>query len=156
MTALSDVQAAIAQIGTHVTAAGAALTNPITDVARAHPVPTSARCIRWWYDGEADPAKLGAKRTLTDEMQGFSVQIVAFWSMATQGTILAADVDDEALALTIQINQRIIGDGQLNAHCTDLSILAANTGFIGIGGGSWRTLEIEVIPQFVDLYPIAP
>lgn len=147
----------LAQILTHVTAAGAALDNPITDVANAHPVPRGQRCIRLWYDGEQDPTvPVGGSRTLTDRMIGFRVRIIAWWQMSASGEVLAAAVDDEAYDLTYQINSRLAADSQLGGQCTDLVVGYAETGFELIGGGAWRTLAIEVVPIFTDLYAIAP
>lgn len=155
MTTLADVNSALDQVVTHVTAAGAALTNPIRDVAQAHPIPTSSRCIRVWYAGEADPSKMGATETLGDRMIGISIQIVAWWAMSGQGTVLAATVDTEALELTYQINTRLIGDSTLGGKCVDLIVRYAETGFETDGQTGYRTLAIEVIPHFVDLYAIA-
>ena len=50
-----DFDSTAAAITTHVTAAAAALTNPIVDVAYAHPIPTG-RCVRIHYVGEVAPA----------------------------------------------------------------------------------------------------
>lgn len=148
---------ALAAIGTHLTAAGAALTNPITDVAGAHPVPRGSRCIRYWYAGEYDPtSKLGGSSTFTDRMVGFRVQIMAWWQLSSGAEVLSAAVDAEAYELTYQINSRLLGDSQLGGQCVDLVVNYAEVTFTGLQGGAYRTLEIEVVPVFVDLYPIAP
>jgi hypothetical protein len=110
--AYSDVKAVIL---THATAAGAALTVPLLDVAIAFPLPADRR-VRVYYGGEADPAKMGGRWTLNSEMVGKVTLIAAFWAINALNEDLAVVIDAEMEAFGHELRTRLDGDAQLGGR----------------------------------------
>ena len=150
-----DFDGTVNAVLAHCVAAGAALTNPIVDVAYAHPLPRG-RCIRIFYGGEAEPAHMGSDaRVLNGQMVAELIRIVAFWPLSSSGETMAATVEAEVRALKHQIRTRILGDSQLGGLSTDLALSNAITDFGANGGIVYRTLEYEITTDY-DEYAIAP
>ena len=154
MTVIVDIPTAIAQIVTHCTAAGAALSVPITDIARADPLP-SGRCGRVWWGGEIAPPGMPGNRVLNGELVGHIVNITFFWPVADQGTTVTASRDSEVEALAKDIRTRLQGDSQLGDTVYDLDVNYAVTQFALYAGTVFRTLEIDVHLSY-DEYPRNP
>jgi hypothetical protein len=146
--------AALTNIGTHLTAAGAALAVPITDVMYAAPVP-KGRCIRYFYGGETDPPAFSGKKTLNSQMVGETVLIVAFFPVSSLGETEAASTEDELWDLKDEVRTRIDGDSQLGGACTDLLLGDVEPDFVVIGNTRYRTLNWDLTLAFTE-YTLAP
>jgi hypothetical protein len=146
--------AALTQIETHVAAAGSAINNPITDAQIGYPLP-KGRCIRVFYDGEDESEQSGERMTLTHNMVGERVLIVAFWPLSTSGEDFAANTEAEVWELKDEIRTRIDGDHHLGGQCDGLDLEYATTDIVQIGGGWWRTLEMTCLLAFLEPYTIA-
>jgi hypothetical protein len=152
---VANIPAAIAVVVGHCTAAGAALANPITDVANADPIPHSGRSIRVWWSGEADPIKRGAPRTINAELVGELVTITMLWSVSDAGETMAAARDAEVFALKSDLRTRLHGDVQLGGNVTDLELSYAVSDHLVYDGGLYRHVELVLTLDFSE-YPILP
>ena len=144
----------IAQIVTHATAAGAALTNPVTDVQRAFPVPRG-RCIRVYYGGETEPRRMGANRVLNEELIAERTWVTLFLPISETGETLAAVLDAEAHAFKHDLRTRILGDSQLGGMQTDLEFDYVVPDVTVIGNTRYLVVPCEIISDYTA-YPIAP
>jgi len=143
--AYADTKAAIL---THATAAGAALTNPITNVAIGFATPTG-RCIRVYWGGEIEPRHI-ANRTLTSELIGQRTIIGAFWPVTTLSTDQAAVIDAEMAALANELRTRLDGDAQLGGTQTDISLELGTPDFVTIGGTRFLAVFWDVIGDYFE------
>lgn len=146
---------ALTVIETHLTAAGAAISPAITDIGRGERIGLSRR-IDYWYEGDGPSGKLGAARTLGDEMVGERVAIRVVLPVTDRSVKLATDIDAEVQSIKTEIKKRLIGDSQLGSNIVDLSVGTAEAGWSGEGGAWARTLEIDLVLDFVDVLVIAP
>lgn len=148
-----DFAATVDAVLRHLQDAGKAIDPPIEDVAFAHPVPTSQRCIRLYYTGEAEPPHFPDGRVLNGEMIAERLVIVAFWALSNARETYAATVEAEVRALKHEIKTRIFADSQLGGQATDLRLGLAEVDW-GINAGTlYRTLEIEVLTELEE-YPL--
>jgi hypothetical protein len=145
---------AVTQIETHAKAAATAVDSTFTDVQVAHPVP-KGRSGRIFYIGDSESERAGAARTLTTEMRAERVMVIYFWPLSTSGEDFANNIETQVIAVNQEVKTRLLGDSTLGGACNDLELGDTVTDFVQVGGGTYRTLEIEVMPTFLDAYPIA-
>jgi len=127
-------EAALTVLGTHLAAAGTALSRPITDVARGLPY-ARGRQIRYWWDGETEPVRMGGPRVLNGELIGQRFNIAAMWPVVDGSETANAALDVEVIALTTDIRSRILGDSQLGGNVSDLELDYGEPDLVTIAGG---------------------
>jgi len=145
-----DFAAAMTVLETHALAAGAALDTPILDVDRASPTP-KGRCIRLWWSGNSEPVKMGGRYTLSSEMLAERVSIVAFFPVSTLAEEATGFNDAEARDLRQELYTRLLGDSQLGGNVEDLSIEGVETGWETQGNIRYRTLDMTVLLEYVEI-----
>ncbi|MGH2386249.1 MAG: hypothetical protein ACRDGB_14535, partial [Candidatus Limnocylindria bacterium] len=138
---------------THARNAGAALTSPILDIDRASPTP-KGRCIRLWWSGDGPPGRMGASLTLSSEMIGERVSIVAFFPVSSLSEEVTGYNDTEARALRHELRTRISADSTLGGNVTDLAIEGVETGWESLNNTRYRTLDMTIVLDFEE-YPIS-
>lgn len=144
----------LTQITTHATAAAAALTNPILDVAVGSPVP-SGRCVRIYYAGEVEPEHMGAGHTLTSRMVAESIALTLFLPMSSDGLQAAAATETEMYDFKHELRTRVLGDSQLGGQSTDLEMALVEPDFVVIGNTRYRILSTTFNTDYAE-YTIAP
>lgn len=148
--AYADTKAALL---THAQAAGAALTNPITDVLLGFANP-KGRCIRIYWGGETEQEKMGGRYTLNSEMIGQRTIVAAFLPITTLSEDLAAAIDAEMTALAHELRTRFNGDAQLGGTQSDLTLNMAEPDFVTFGNTRYVVVFWEVIGDYFE-YSIA-
>lgn len=145
---------ALTNLEVHLTAAAAAVTPPIPDVGAGEPgIPTTA-CLRYWYEGDGDPARM-SRNVLSAENIGERVTIRAFWPVSTRDKPAAAALETRVRALKHDIKTRLIADSDLSEACEITQVGEAEAGWLMLDGGTWRTLTIPLVLDFPDAYPKA-
>jgi hypothetical protein len=141
-----DTKAAIV---VHCLAAGLTLTDPILDVQAALPIP-KGRCIRVYYGGETEPARIGLGGghvyTLNSEVVGEVTFIAAFLPISLNDEELTSVVDADLYTLKHEIRTRLLGDSQLGGASTDLELDYVTPDVVTIGNtrylvGIWRVVS---------------
>jgi hypothetical protein len=136
-----DFPAVCDRLTKHATDSGRALRNPITDTAFAHPIPTSSRCVRLYYDGETEPEAI-ANADLQGDIIAEVVTIVGFWAISSNGVLSTASVEEEMREWKHQFRTRVDGDHDLNGELGHVNLDNATTGFTTINGTIYRWTEI--------------
>lgn len=144
----------VAAIKTHATAAGAAVTPPLLDVA-VGAIPPTTRCIRIFYGGEVAPERMSEGLTLNSQMIAERIVVAAYIAVSTLSAQELEAVETELYTLKHELRTRILGDSQLGGQSTDLVMTLAAPDYIEHGNTRYRTLEVEIIPEYVE-YLIAP
>lgn len=146
---------AIAAIVVHATAAGAAGTPPILDVAIGGPLPVSTRCVRIFYGGETDPAKMGGGSTLNSRMIGERITLILWIAVSNLSQQEIDAVETELYAFKHELRTRVLGDSQLGGVATDLEMAPCVPDYVTYGNTRYRTLETEFTTDYAE-YSIAP
>jgi hypothetical protein len=144
---------AMTTIGTHLAAAGTAVTPQILDVSRGAPVSVGARMIRYWYAGDAAPTRYQGQRTLTTEMIGRRVTIAVLWPVSDKAVL--ASLDAEIVAVETEIKTRLLGDSQLGGACDDLDVGYSEVDYPVVNGAQVAELTIPLTLDFGEAYTIA-
>lgn len=147
-----DIPAALAVIATHLTAAGAALTDDILDVDRG--LPTGGRMIRYYWGGEVEPPRMGGPRVMNGEMVGQRVIIVATWPLENLSVEMVTAIDAEMQTLAGEVRTRIQGDSQLGGNVTDLDLSYAEPDIVTIGNARYVALRWDLDLAYVE-YAVA-
>lgn len=142
---------ALTTIATHLGTAGNAQTPKITDIGVGEPGVPPGRCVRYWYEGDGAPARLGATRTLGDQMVGERLTIRAFWPVGTRDKTVSAALEADVQLFARAIKHLLIEDSQLAGNCVDLEVGNADAGWLSLDGGTWRVLSIPLVLDFVDV-----
>ena len=145
----------LSAIKTHAVAAGAALTNPILDVAVGPPTPGTGRCVRIFYAGEAESARMGAGLTLNSRMIGERIAVICWIAVSNLGEQEIEAVETELYAFKHELRTRIQGDSQLGGASTDLEVGLFEPDYLAYGNARYRTVECEIVTDFTE-YTIAP
>jgi len=141
--------AAIARLKVHATTAGAALPNPITDVAIAFPAP-KGRCIRIFYGGETPADLLGADSSQVSVMVGHQTIVMGFWPLSNLSEGNAAVIEAEVAAFVDGFRTAVLGDVGLATAVHALELEHAEPGFADLAGTPWRTVEIRVNTEYTE------
>lgn len=147
-----DIPAALVVLATHLTAAGAALTDPILDVDRG--LPTGGRMIRYYWGGEVDPPKMPT-RVLNGDVVGQRFEIVATWPLTDLSPEQVTVIDTEMQLLAGQIRTRIDGDSQLGGNVADLELANATPESATISNARHVALRWTLDLSYVE-YALAP
>lgn len=151
-----DLSAVLTAVANHATAAGAAVTPPIRDVRIGGLVPTSQRCIRVAYGGEAPQSRLGATESLGSAIVAERVVVTAWIAAPAGGDANWQAIELELRALKHELRTRLLGDATLGGLITDLEIAAVETEWVTIGESAvYRRLELAVDCDYEE-YAIAP
>lgn len=145
---------ALSALTTHATAAAAALDDPILDVAVGAPVP-EGRCVRLYYDGETQPARMPGQRTLNAEMVAERISLILFIPVTEMSLSQMQAVEAELYDFKHELRTRVLGDSQLGGQSTDLEMEYAEPDFVVIGNIRYRILGVSFVTDFAE-YSIAP
>jgi hypothetical protein len=144
----------LAAIKTHAIAAGATITPKILDVSIGAS-PPSTRCVRIFYGGEAEPERMGGGLTLTSRLIGERIVVAVYINLSNLSEQEVEAVETELYDFKHELRTRILGDAQLGGNSTDLVMTLVEPDHIVYGNTRYRTLETEIIPEFVE-YSISP
>jgi hypothetical protein len=147
-----DIPAALVVLDAHLVAAGAAITEDISDVARG--LPTGGRMIRYYWAGEVEPPKMGGPRVLNGQMVGQRFAIVALWPLGNLNPDTVAAIDAEAQQLAGEIRTRIQGDSQLGGNVTDLDLNYGEMDLAIVSGARHLAMKWELDLAYVE-YAVA-
>lgn len=143
-----------AAILVHAAAAGAALTNPILDAADGFPVPRG-RCIRVYYGGETEPARMGGNRVLNGELVAHRTLVVVFLPVSVNDEAVAAAIDADLYTFGHELRTRILGDSQLGGASTDLTVGYLEQDFEEYNNARYLIGRSEIVSEFTE-YVLAP
>jgi hypothetical protein len=143
-----DIPAALAVLQTHLTAAGAALTDPLLDVDRG--VLTGGRQIRYYWQGECEPPRMPAERVLSGEMVGQRFTLAACWPLSDLSVDQVTELDKEMQALAFQVRTRIQGDSQLGGNVTDLDLDYGEAVMMSISNARHVVMEWQLDLAYVE------
>ena len=146
--------AGLAVLDTHLVAAGAAISPAITNVSQGERASMTRR-IDYYVTGIGDPAKMGGTDTLTDRMFGVIVACRVYIPVPDRSETLAANIEADLYAVSIDIAQRVLGDSTLGGNCTDLRWEGTEFGWLNMPG--W--LRVATTPftlDFVEVITKAP
>jgi hypothetical protein len=149
--AYADTKAAII---VHALAAGAALSDPILDVAAGFPVPRG-RCVRVYWAGETEPVRMGGQRVLNAELIAERTRIVLFLPITLNDETLAAVIDAQLHAFKHDLRTRVLGDSQLGGQSTDLEFEYAEPDLVVFNNARFAVLVMDIVSDFTE-YAIAP
>ena len=144
----NDIAAALVVLSTHLTNAGAALPDPLTDVDRG--LPTGGRQLRYYWDGEIEPPKMGGRRVLNGELVGQRVAIAATWPLGNLLPDVVTAIDIEMQLLAGEIRTRIQGDSQLGGNVTDLDLGYGQPDLVTIANARHVALRWDLDLAFVE------
>lgn len=145
----------LAAIETHAIAAGAALTPTLDDVAIGLPVPRG-RCVRIHWDGEQQPARMGASRDLKGELIAERIRVVCYWPLSTNSEDQGKQIVREMYEFKHELRTRVLGDSQLGGMSTDLEMEYVNPDFVLWADGTvWAQAETAFVTDYTE-YPLAP
>jgi hypothetical protein len=144
---------ALANIGTHVRAAGTAVTPKILDVAQGSPVSVNAAMLRYWYSGDSPAPHYPGGQTLTQIMVGERVNVAAYFPASDRSVL--AGLDTWVFAIKHELKTRLIGDSQLGGQCDDLEVGDAEVEYLDVGGALVVRLLIPLILDFGEAYTIS-
>lgn len=142
-----SVSGGLTVLATHLTAAGAALTDPILDVDRG--LPTGGRAIRYYWGGEVDPPHI-ANRTLTGDLTGERIIIVATWPLSDLSPEQVTVIDGEMQTLAADLRSRIDGDSTLGANITDLELGYGEPDLVTIANARHVALRWDLDLAYVE------
>ena len=146
---------AIAAIKTHAVAAGAAVDPAITDIDIGPPMPVSHRCVRIFYVGETEPAKMPGGHTLNSRMIGERIGLVLWIAVSNLSIPQLVAAETTLYDFKHELRTRILGDSQLGGMATDLEMAPFEVDYGPVGNTNYRTLETEFVTDFAE-YTIAP
>lgn len=133
----------------HAAAAAVAADSTWTDVAIGVKQP-DARCVRVYYGGEREPARMGGNRVLNGELVAHAVIVAAFWPLATLGLEAYKATEDQMHLFVHELRTRVLGDSQLGGTSTDLEMGYATPDVVVIGNARWQLVEVVFITDFTE------
>ena len=145
---MPNIPAALAVLEAHLVNAGSALPDEILDVTRG--LPTGGRMLRYYWDGEVDPPRMGGPLVMNAEMVGERFVIAATWPMSDLSPELVTTIDVEMQLLAGEIRTRINGDAQLGGNVTDLELSYARSENILIANVLHATLSWNLDLAYVE------
>jgi len=148
-----DIPAALVVIEAHLTAAGAALVVPITDVARGLPF-AIGRQIRVYWSGECEPPHMGGADVLNGQEVGQRFAIQALWPIPVLTKTPKIGIDTEMQLLATEVRTRINADKQLGGNVTDLDLGYAEPDVVPIVGVNHISLTWQLDLAYVE-YPVS-
>lgn len=144
---------ALTVMDTHLVAAGAALDPKIHDVAQGERANLRRR-IDYFVAEIGAPDRMGNHETLTDWMFGVTVNVRIYIPVPDRSETLAANIEADLYAITVDIVTRLMGDYSLGGNATAMTIDGAEFGWLNMPG--WlRVATIPVGLDFVEQVSIA-
>lgn len=137
----------------HAVAAAAAVDSTWTDVAIGVKTP-DARCVRVYYGGEREPARMGGRRVINAELVSHAIVLAAFWPLSGLGLDAYKATEDQAHGFVHELRTRVLGDSQLGGTSTDLEMGYATPDVVVIGNARWQLVEVVFVTDFTE-YTIA-
>jgi hypothetical protein len=150
--AIPNIPAALVVLIAHLTAAGAVLSPPLTDVSRGLPV-NAGRQIRCYWAGEVLPPHMAGARVLNGESVGLSFTIEALWPLPERTGPPKISLDTEMQTLAGEVRTRINADSQLGDNVQDLTLGYATPGVVTVNGALHVSLTWQLDLSYVE-YPI--
>ena len=145
---MPDIAAALVVLATHLTAAGAALTDPLTDVDRG--LPTGGRQLRYYWGAEVPPPKMSGPRVLNGELVGQRFVIAATWPLGNLLPDTVTAIDIEMQALVGQVRTRIQGDSTLGGNVVDLDLGYADADLVSISNARHVAVRWDLDLSYVE------
>jgi hypothetical protein len=136
-------QTTIEAIETHAQTVGAAMTPAMTDVCIGLPFPRG-RCVRVYWDGEADPPRMPMRNSLNSELVGDRVTVRGFWPVASADEAAHKARVLEMHALAHGIRDAIDGDTTLNGEIDTVVVGDSVPDAIQFGGTWYAVLDIPL------------
>ena len=152
-TPITNLDTCIDNIVAHARTVAAAISTPITDVARADPVP-KGRSIRVWWSGETVPPGYGAEHpaVLNGDLIGELVNVGCFWPIGDSAEVLASNRDKEVWAVVNALRAGLQADSTLSGTCTNLDVGFIANDYVVSNGSLWRFILVPVSLAFIE-YP---
>lgn len=147
-----DIASALTVLATHLTAAGAALTDPFLDIDRGFV--TGGRQLRYYWSGEVEPPRMGGRRVLNGELVGQRFRIAASWPLSDLTPEQVTVIDGEMQTLAGQIRTRIQGDSTLGGYVTDLDLGYFEPDIVTISNARVVVLAADLDLSYVE-YAVA-
>lgn len=139
----------------HARAAGAALTEPMTDITVGWPVPRG-RGGRLYWAGESETQHMGGQRTLTSRLIAPRLRLTFYWPISDAGETAARSYVLEMHDLIADLRTRVLDDSQLGGLSTDMEMTLAEPDLLqAAGGGFYAIADVDFILDY-DEYTIAP
>lgn len=135
---------------THLTASGATFSPPITDVRVGEPLP-AGNCLAVWYEGDVDSTYFPGGQTLAGNEVAEAVNIRLYWKVGDRTSAWASNLEYQLQAFNDDISGRLNGHRTLGGNCVDLKVEHGRTGWALIDGAWFRTFDIRVVLQFIDV-----
>lgn len=134
---------AMTVIGTHLTAAGAAVTPAIANVRRGAPMRIAEPLIRFWYTGDSDSELIPA--TLTDATFAERIAVGAYWPIADGSENVAQQVDIQTQALKAEIRHRLLADGDLGGNVAECEVGDFTVEYLELFTGGWAAVLLTTL-----------
>lgn len=147
---MSDVASWLAAIEAHAQAAGAALDDPMTDVAIGFPWPRG-RCARVFWNGEAAPETMGGRLTLDSEMVAEIIRVTAFWPVGDGNEEAAKSLVTEMATFVHELRTRVLGDASIAAGLAMEHVVPTD---LVIGGTRYALAPVDFVLDYIE-YPQA-
>lgn len=148
--AYSDVKA---RLLVHARTAAAACTPPIDDVQMAFPLPKSD-CVRIYYGGETDPARMGGRFTLGTEMVGKVTMIAMFQPITSLDEELAVSLDARAEAFSHALRTAVDADQDLATAGDNTNLGDGEPDVVVVGNRRFLAVLWRAVTDYVE-YPLA-
>lgn len=130
-------------IETHAITVGATFTPPLTDVCVGLPVPRG-RCVRVYWDGEAEPVRMPGRFTLMSELVADRVVVRGFWPIASADEAAHRGRVLEMAALAHGMRTAIDMDQDLADGLDAIDVEHAEPDIVQIGGALFAVVDIPV------------
>jgi hypothetical protein len=142
-----------ARLLVHAQTAAAAVTPAIEDVQIAFPLPKSD-CVRIYYGGETDPARMGGRFSLTSEMVGKITMIALFLPITSLDEELAVLLDAQAEAFGHALRTAIDADSDLATTGDNTLLEWAEPDIAIVGTTRFLVVLWRAVTDFVE-YPLS-
>lgn len=141
-----------ARVLVHAKAAALATHPKFTNVAVGAPVPRGAKGVRLCYGGEAEPPLMEGEKTLSGELVGEVVGVVAWWAVSNLSDAAMEAVEDEMFTFKHELRTRLTADQTLNATAQAVQISPFERVFAVVGGTRFEMLGTDVAVGYSE-YP---
>lgn len=146
---------ALGVLDTHLTAAGAAVSPTITNIAQGERA-SGQRRIDYWFVSVGDPSRMSNGETLSDRMLGVEVMVRVYVPVADRRESLNASIEADLYAISVDIVSRVMGDFTLGGECAALRWDGIETGWQDSNGAWLRISDVTFTLDFVEQITIAP
>lgn len=146
---MSDYEAAITVLASHLTTAGAAVTPAVTRIRRGEPVTApNTPMLAYYYDGERESTTGG--NTFGKVNIEVLVRIGGLFPMSSDDDAVSSALDKWTYSMVRAITSRLYGDASLGGNCIGIEIDTPELVWWQ-PGGQIRGFEL---PVWIDLAEI--